>query len=264
MRGAPEGSRVDVSRLQNYLRRMAATAYDAVPLPGFTLFFHATNDRVHLNYAIPNTGAAAHASSSIAALGGEFESRGRTPRLEFVEEYAPRLPAALRAAGFREEYRGPAMARARGDGASASDLPGFTIQTVGAGASDETLRAMVTAQVRGFGAGDEWRPSGSDVAELRAFLASGQGFVGTLGGDVVCVAQLAAPHDGMTELVGVATLPAYRRRGMASAVSAVATAHAFESGMDAVCLSAGDEASACMYQRVGYRTVATMLAYSRE
>jgi ribosomal protein S18 acetylase RimI-like enzyme len=262
--GAGEDSRVDLSSFQQYLRQAAATAYEAVHLPGFTLFLHATNDRVHLNYAIPDTDWAGHASSSIPALCRAFETRGRVPRFEFVEEVSPLLPKTLVAGGFHEEYRGPAMACVRADHTSAPDVSGLVIDRVSDGSPEDALRAMATTQAKGFGAAEDWRASDADVADLRGFLASGQGFIGRIDGDVVCVSQLAASHDGIAELVGVATLPAFRRRGLATAVTGAATAAAYECGVDAVCLSAGDEESARMYERVGYRTVATMLAYSRE
>jgi ribosomal protein S18 acetylase RimI-like enzyme len=65
------------------------------------------------------------------------------------------------------------------------------------------------------------------------------------------------PLSPVTELVGVATLPALRRRGLAAAVTAVLIADAQRRDVDTVFLSAADDAVAHMYQAVGFTTVAT-------
>lgn len=65
------------------------------------------------------------------------------------------------------------------------------------------------------------------------------------------------PLIPVTELVGVATLPALRRRGLAAAVTAVLIADARRRDVDTVFLSAADDAVAHMYQAVGFTKVAT-------
>jgi ribosomal protein S18 acetylase RimI-like enzyme len=61
----------------------------------------------------------------------------------------------------------------------------------------------------------------------------------------------------IAEVVGVATLPAFRRRGLAGAVTACLTRHALAQGMRMVFLSAQDERAARVYERVGFRRVGT-------
>ena len=65
------------------------------------------------------------------------------------------------------------------------------------------------------------------------------------------------PVDGVTEIVGVATLPAARRRGLGAAVTAALVADAQQRGADVIFLSAGSEAVARIYERVGFRHIAT-------
>jgi ribosomal protein S18 acetylase RimI-like enzyme len=62
---------------------------------------------------------------------------------------------------------------------------------------------------------------------------------------------------GVTEIVGVAVLPAYRRRGIAAHLSAELARHALDSGVDTVFCSAEDEAVARVYESVGFRRVGT-------
>jgi ribosomal protein S18 acetylase RimI-like enzyme len=65
------------------------------------------------------------------------------------------------------------------------------------------------------------------------------------------------PVGDVTEIVGVATLPAARRRGLGAAVTAALVADARQRGVDLVFLSAGSEDVARIYGRVGFRRIAT-------
>jgi ribosomal protein S18 acetylase RimI-like enzyme len=63
--------------------------------------------------------------------------------------------------------------------------------------------------------------------------------------------------DDVREIVGVATLPAARRRGLGAAVSAALARHALDSGADLVFLSAASEDVARVYARIGFHRVGT-------
>ncbi len=65
------------------------------------------------------------------------------------------------------------------------------------------------------------------------------------------------PHGEVTEIVGVATLPSARRRGLAAAVTARLVADAEERGVTTVFLSAGSNDVARMYARLGFERVGT-------
>lgn len=67
------------------------------------------------------------------------------------------------------------------------------------------------------------------------------------------------PLGGATEVVGVATLPAYRRRGLAAALTSALVQDALERGVELVCLSAGDGDVARVYERVGFCRVGTFV-----
>ncbi|GAB3118870.1 hypothetical protein GCM10027160_31870 [Streptomyces calidiresistens] len=68
------------------------------------------------------------------------------------------------------------------------------------------------------------------------------------------------PLAGVSEIVGVGTLPAARRRGLALAVTAALVADARSRGVETVFLSAGDDAIARIYARLGFRRIGTALA----
>jgi N-acetylglutamate synthase-like GNAT family acetyltransferase len=65
------------------------------------------------------------------------------------------------------------------------------------------------------------------------------------------------PVGDVTEVVGVATLPAARRRGLAAAVTATLVADARRGGAEIVFLSAGGDDVARLYGRLGFERVGT-------
>ncbi|WP_346345469.1 GNAT family N-acetyltransferase [Streptomyces sp. SID5643] len=67
------------------------------------------------------------------------------------------------------------------------------------------------------------------------------------------------PLAGVSEIVGVGTLPAARRRGLARAVTAALVADARSMGAATVFLSASDDDVARVYARLGFRRVGTAL-----
>jgi ribosomal protein S18 acetylase RimI-like enzyme len=63
------------------------------------------------------------------------------------------------------------------------------------------------------------------------------------------------PVGPTTEIVGVATLPSMRRKGLAAAVTTTLVEHAFANGVDLVLLSAQSDAVAAVYERVGFHRI---------
>jgi ribosomal protein S18 acetylase RimI-like enzyme len=90
----------------------------------------------------------------------------------------------------------------------------------------------------------------------RARLASGLTVmaVALLDGQPAAVGS-HQPVGPVTEVVGVATLPVWRRRGLGAAVTAFLVQDAARRGAETVFLSAGDDAVARVYERLGFRRV---------
>ena len=65
------------------------------------------------------------------------------------------------------------------------------------------------------------------------------------------------PVAGVTEVVGVGTLPSARRRGLGAAVTAALVADARRAGAEIVFLSAGSDDIARVYGRLGFERVGT-------
>ena len=93
-------------------------------------------------------------------------------------------------------------------------------------------------------------------------MVEGRGFTARLGGRAAGAGMLAPPLDGLAELVGVGTLEPYRRRGVASALTSAAVRTAFDRGLGMVFLTTDDPGARRVYERVGFRRAATVLAYA--
>ncbi|WP_344609236.1 GNAT family N-acetyltransferase [Streptomyces glaucus] len=104
------------------------------------------------------------------------------------------------------------------------------------------------------------RAGDGSVEQVTARMAAGLTCVAAAvaDGTALCAGQ-HQPVGAISEIVGVGTLPAARRRGLARAVTAALVADARSRGVETVFLSAGDDDVARVYARLGFRSVATAL-----
>ena len=249
-------------RIQAYLRETARRAYDAVPVPPFTAFFHPGDGLVYFNYAIPDTPAGGDLAGPLARLRAEFAARARTPRFEFVEGVAPELSASLRAAGFLEELRTPLMTCAPRELLAARGVTGLRIEVITEAAPIELVQNSMTIARRAFGSGSEEPASREEAEDTRRRFAESRTLVGRLDGEPIAVATAVATHDGLSEVAGVAVLAEFRRRGIGSAMTAAAAGAAFAAGAELAFLTPGDEGAERIYERAGFRRRETMLVYT--
>jgi ribosomal protein S18 acetylase RimI-like enzyme len=244
----------DVSALQAFLRSSAGRGRRVLRAGPFTVTIHPHDRLKFVNYAIPDDGARPDAAA-VAALRETFRSNDRLPRVEWIEEAAPGVAAALAAAGMEEELRTPLMActepeLVRTDAA----VDGLVVRAVG----DADLRDIARVQLAAFGeplpAADEPAPdprrNGGGAVLARA------------GAEAVAAAAWTAVIDGCSEVAGVATAEPWRRRGLAGVVTAAAARAAFAAGAELCVLSPGDDGAQRVYARAGFRRAATMLHWS--
>ncbi|GAA2116682.1 GNAT family N-acetyltransferase [Actinomadura alba] len=78
-------------------------------------------------------------------------------------------------------------------------------------------------------------------------------------GETALCAGQHQPVGATTEIVGVGTLPAARRRGLGRAVTAALVTDAWARGVRTIFLSATDDDVARVYGRVGFRRIGTAL-----
>jgi GNAT superfamily N-acetyltransferase len=241
--------------LQAFLRASAAGGRTVVPVAPFTAYLNPADPLRFLNYAIPD-GDVEPDARQVQALRDAFRARGRLPRLEWVEEAAPRVAPVLAAHGMAQELRTPLMACAPGQLVAArADVEDLTVAPVG----EDDLRETSDLQRVAFG----MEPLAEDApAASFARPAGGGAVLARAGGTPVAVAVWTRVIDGCSEVAGVATAEPWRRRGLAEVVTAAAARAAFVAGARLCVLSPGDDTAQRVYARAGFRGAATMLHWS--
>jgi ribosomal protein S18 acetylase RimI-like enzyme len=251
------------SRFEDYQRRAAALAYEVVEQPPFVLFFHSRDPLRFFNYAHPLAPVGGDLNEPLALLKATFSARQRLPRFEFVEEYAPDLPAALRAAGFEEEGRYQLMVCTPATYRPAPAVTGLESMLLTPYSPAADIRAFIEVQHRAYDDDLPGPVSDDRVAEFRQRReGTGHAYLARLDGVPSCVGAYMSPVDGLTEIAGIGTLPEYRRRGLASALTARAAVDAFAGEVEIAFLNAADARAGRVYERIGFTPYATGLAYA--
>jgi ribosomal protein S18 acetylase RimI-like enzyme len=125
-------------------------------------------------------------------------------------------------------------------------------------AGGDALREAAEVQNAAYGAA---RATDADVARLEDTVADG-GVVGLARearGRGVGSGLVAAPSGGLAELAAVGVLPAWRRRGIAGALTGTLGRAAFDRGIEILMLMAY-EAEQGIYARAGF-TVASEITF---
>jgi ribosomal protein S18 acetylase RimI-like enzyme len=241
--------------IQTYIRSRVGRGRETERVGPFLATFSLHSANPYRNYAIPDDGATP-TPADVTALVAAYRRRGRTPRLEYLPGVAPAVAAALAAAGFVAEGYLSVMVCTP---ASAQVLPVPPGIALVAPASDEEIRAMVAAQNEAYGEG---APSPQEVAAQRTALARGglailarETATGEPAGGGICV----APLHGVTELAGVGVRPAFRRRGIAGALTARLVRDAVAAGVTTVFLTPAGDAEERIYTRAGFTRVTEQL-----
>ena len=215
-------------------------------------------------YARPAGGAITEAD--VRAMRAHQWQLGVPETFEWVVELAPTLGPAARAAGLAVEEV-PLMALEEPLDAPAVDATLRRLDPDDPGLAASRAVADIAFGAPGTARGDAG-PRERDAA-LANFPEARLGAVRermAAGLTVTVVAEdddgiLAAgshqPVGGVTEVVGVATLPSARRRGLGAAVTAALVGDARRGGAGIVFLSAGSEDIARVYARLGFERVGT-------
>jgi ribosomal protein S18 acetylase RimI-like enzyme len=253
-----------IASLQDYQRKAAAHTKQVHACAPFHLYLHPTDSFRFFNFAIPDHPIEELSREELDALEAAFVAHERTLRFEFLHEYTPRLRRVLDSLAVPLESENPLLVCRPDTWTGVPRLAGLEIRRLTPDSPDDDLAADIDVGSRGFGeVGRDATPE--RVADLRRRLGAGnQYFLARMNGEPAGVGAYMVLLDGMTEVVGIATLPEYRRRGIAAAVTAEITRHAFEQGAHTAFLTAADDDASRVYQRSGYRRIGTGLAYGAE
>lgn len=252
---------LNIERLQSYLHWSASLQRVVIEEPPFRLYVSPHDERGYFNYAIPTRDVERTPGPALAAVREQFARCGRRAAFEYLEAFAPNLGAALRREGFVETARETVMICEPSDFRPSELVAGLEVLVLDSRAPSDQLRAWIETTELGFDPDHPVVPTRSEVEDFRRRLVTARAFLALIDGQPAGAAMFTPPNDGLTEVAGVATLPEFRRRGVAGAVITRALSVAFESGVETAFLAFLDDTVARVYARRGFRPFAAKLAY---
>lgn len=247
-----------IARVQMYLRHKAGASLGCHSCTPFSVFVQM--DQQENTFVIPDVPVDKAISQVITELQVYASARRIPARVRVIEEYSPAFVAALRETGFGEVWRQPVMTCTSTHQLDTPQVEGLTFTALSAQAALDDLREAWNTNVAGFG-----ESPGADDAQIERFrqeLKDGRAVTAKVDGKPAGAAMFTALQRGVTELVGITTLPEFRRRGIAGALTVHAAATALGQGADLVFLTTDSPDAARVYQRVGLRTEGWLLELS--
>lgn len=246
--------------LETSLRAVGRMERETVAIPHFELFF-SPHTLDHLTLAVPVGPDPDDWRPHVAAMIGQFNQRGKRPRLEFIADLHPHLPLALEQAGLACESRAPVMTL---DAAAfpppVSPPPNYRPLN-----PDDAplLRTYLIRQSVAFGGSGEdeealgWLPNLQNGLRNGTVMAAAWHYENTiLSGAVIQIG------GEIGELAGVWTDPDWRGRGLAYAVCQQLLAEYAAAGYPLCWLSAAEGAQR-LYEKLGFIYAGTQLNYGR-
>ena len=244
--------------------------YDTVPRSGadaedhgpFTIFI---SRGAWSYYARPRLGfRGTMTAADVASVRQRQRELGVRETFEWVVETTPTLSSAVRTDGLAVEEV-PLLVL--GDHRPAPVPAGYRFRRVEADDPD-LPRVLAVAHVAFSNPGSAVGEPGAasrdqhaaedtqDHAGLKARLADRTYVLYVIDDDEGPIASAGHQVAGdVTEIVGVATLPAARGRGLGAAVTSALIKDAIESGIGTIFLSAASEDTARIYQRLGFELI---------
>jgi ribosomal protein S18 acetylase RimI-like enzyme len=222
-------------------------------------------------YARPARGAGAPSPADVVRVRSRQLELGIPEAFEWIADVSPGMRAPAEAAGLkvvdhpllvlRESAGRPATADVRLIGPDDEQLAEIAAVAPIAFANPGT--AVGHAGADELAATAACSPAGA-TDELRERLRSGEAVLAAafVGGRPASTG-MHLPVDDVTEIVGVGTLPAARRRGLGAAVTALLVEDALRRGIETVFLSAGSEEIARVYESLGFERVGTACIAAR-
>ncbi|SDZ09016.1 FR47-like protein [Micromonospora pattaloongensis] len=226
-------------------------------------------------YARPRRNADhAPSAADITATRARQRELGVPEAFEWVHETSPDLLAVARSAGL-SVLQAPLMLlrpEALAAPEDLSDVPVRLVDPASERFGTDVARAAAVAAVGfadpGLEIGDAGaaerdaavrEPAGDELSRERQLAVAGRRITALADSPTegALASGVVQRVDDVAEIVGVATLPTARRRGLAAAVTAALARRALDTGATLVFLTAGSEDIARVYLRVGFHRVGT-------
>ena len=251
-------------RIEAANTQVTAKQREVIIVGSFQAMINPTTDLTWLNYAVPIAplGTSAEVAQALVELRHVFRERDRILRFEFTESLWSTLPTALEDAGLRREVRHPMMLCTPTD-FQPYQASAVQVQLLTPDAHPDILSACVTIPKQCFSLNNTAQaPTTQEITELKEQIYKGmmQGALAYING-IPAGVGFTLPMLGISELVGVATLPAQRCRGVAKTLCSTLIKDHFKTGGELVWLAAGDAIAQATYEHIGFRLVDARLNY---
>jgi ribosomal protein S18 acetylase RimI-like enzyme len=251
-----------LERIQRYVRRNVALRRTVIAFPPFTLFLHPTDTTPEANFAtLDQTTHLDELPRKLAAVLREFDAHHRSGAFQFVGEIPDPLDPALRAAGFAEHRHEPIMICTPDLFRPIPPASGIRMATLDSSSALDLVRVSLETNEWGFDPSFQGHLTDAETETYRARLVEARAFLAYLAEEPVGAGMFDPPVDGVTELVGITTVMPFRRRGVATALTARALSEAFSRGIELVFLTTANEDARRVYQRLGFHHVGARILY---
>lgn len=257
-----------LARIDRYLDAAPRTGARTEAVGPFTVFVNEGHGWRY--YARPTLGAGPCSIDDVRDVRARQRELGQPEAIEWIAERSPEVGGAARHDGMRvvehplmvldadPPPQGPSVDAEIGIVAADDDLAVLNAVAHVAFAAPGTAIGQAGAVEAAAAAAGQLAETldfqrGRMLSELTVAVAA------KVSG-VVAAVGWHQPLDGASEIVGVATLPAFRRRGLGAAVTARLVEDAIGRGIETVFLSADGDDVARVYASVGFRRVGTACA----
>lgn len=238
-----------LDRIEDYYDEVPRAVSTTEEVGPFTLFV-ADEGTGWQFYARPRCGGDAAFDEDDVRRVLERQAELDVPRaIEWVDEVTPELLPAVRAAGL-EPHRYPLLVLPD-DAVVEADPRAWSLRP-----AEPHLALAMGAVSAGFDGEDTvepkdpgWRTGLMERGDLIVVASFEDGHL--------CGAGSAAPRGDVAELMGIAVPPGHRQRGHGTAITRSLVAECRARGVDLVFLSAGSDAAASIYRRVGFVDIGT-------
>lgn len=248
-----------VKRIQLYLQTQYSD-HDVLVGSPFTIFLHQHDTRAAASTAVPNSSTHANWLTALQAVKNSFHQHQRTARVEFLDALAPTLIPALAQAGFVQTGAATVVVCTPDTYRPAPTMPGLSSVILARDLSPEDIDINLHTSELGF---DPFNPRArhTEAQLFQETLMTDRAFLLRLHRQPVAAGMFAEIHQGVTELVGVTTLPQFRRRGFAAYLTGYMTQVAFARQVDLAFIICDDDDVVNVFRHVGYKPCATLLTY---
>jgi len=238
-----------LDRVEDYYDEVPRAVTTIEEIGPFTLFI-ADEGTGWQFYARPRRGGPGVFTASDVRQVMERQAELDVPRaIEWVDEVSPALLPAVRAAGLEPHHYPllvlPADVVVEADSRARSLRP-----------AEPHLALAMGAVSAGFDGKDKVEPK--DPGRRPELIERGDLIVvASFEDGRLCGAGSAAPRGDVAELMGIAVPPGHRQRGHGTAITQSLVAECRARGVDLVFLTAGSDAAAAIYRRVGFVDIGT-------